>query len=344
MEVAVIIPVTRPDHLSLCLGNLIRQTYDHTKIEVMLIKEKELELNIPITDIKIKQFIEDKLHTGLRRNIAIKNTGAEILAFLDDDAIPPLDWIANAVRYLSNNNVAGVCGPIVQFQENLSFLNRLAGAANDSIFLEGFDDSKIYEKKSLKFYNIPLCNSVILRKAWEGVKGFNETAYYYMDDIEFFFLANKLGYKFDSNYSLTINHAVESFPFKFLKKKFITRFHVGINAIIFNDIYGKIPFINLAFLAYPILILLCYLGIIHKSFIFSVFLIYIISALFFSIPYFSKSKIVFIFLPMVFLFTHLTNFIAFTAGLVYYFLNSHKFSGICRDKEERLKTCRLSAI
>lgn len=337
MEVAVIIPVTRPDYFSSCMDHLIQQTYDHTKFEIIVIKRKELDLRIPITDIKIKQVIEDRLHAGLRRNLAINSTEAQILAFLDDDTVPPLDWITNAVIYLKDNNIDGVCGPIEQFQESLSLGYRLAGAANESVFLEGFEEHRIYEKKLVKFYNLALCNVVFLRKVWEGVKGFNEAASYYIDDIEFFYIAYKLGYRFEAISALGIHHAVESFPFNYLKKKFVTRFYTGINAVIFNDIYSKLPFINLTIFVYPVLILFVFLGAINKLFIIAVLIIYFILALVFSIPYLFKSKIVFILLPGVFFLTHLTDFVAFTLGIIYCLLNPHKFSEIRKERKKRLK-------
>jgi glycosyltransferase involved in cell wall biosynthesis len=47
-----------------------------------------------------------------KRNLGIKKSKADILAFIDDDAYPEKNWLKTAVQVFKNNpRAAGVCGP-----------------------------------------------------------------------------------------------------------------------------------------------------------------------------------------------------------------------------------------
>lgn len=339
MDVAVIIPVTRSYDIKLCLDSLVIQTYPHHSFEIILVKRNDLKIKLPITDIKISALIEENLHTGIRRNLALKHTDAQILAFLDDDTVPPLDWVQNAVTYINKYNIDGVCGPVLQFQNDFSLASQLGGAANESFFLEGFEDCNTREIKQVKFYNISSCNSAIKRKVWDKVGGFNESAYYYMDDHEFFYIADRLGCIFFNFPKLAIRHKVDAFPLKYLRKKFITRFYTGINSIIFYEMYIKMPFVRSIFLSYPIFILLIFAPTKKGDYFIFLLFVYFALSFYFSLRVFNKNKIVFLFLPLVFFLTHLINFVAFTMGIVFCLIKMNKFSHILKQKNDRFQKC-----
>jgi GT2 family glycosyltransferase len=337
MKAAVIIPVTRPKCLNECLDRLFKQTSPHLEFEIILIRNPGSVCTLGETDIKITQIEEEILHPAFRRNLAVKKVDAEILAFLDDDAVPPLNWLQKAIWNIENENIDGVCGPILQSQNSSSMGNILAGAANESIFLEGFEDCNIYKKKLVEFYNIPLCNVIIKRKVWESVGGFNEKANYYIDDFEFFYIASKKGFKFYNIPDIAIRHSVEPFPLKYLKKKFKTRFYTGMNSIMFNEIYRSIPFIRLAFFIFPLFAVTVFL-LLSKGWLYIIvpLIIYIGLAIWHSRLIFAKSKKAFILLPTVFFFTHLVNFIAFTLGAIFFIVKRRNYSVVVKHKKERL--------
>lgn len=337
MKAAIIIPVTRPNHVIACLDRLLQQTFAHSEFEIILIKNTGTVLTWPVTDVKITEIEEVKSHPGFRRNCAVKRTDAEILAFLDDDTVPQLDWLFKAIFYIEKENIDGVCGPLLQSQNNSSLGNILAGAANESVFLEGFEDCNLCEKKPAKFYNIPLCNAIIKRAVWESVGGFNEMANYYIDDIEFFYLACKKGFKFYNIPDIALYHSVEPFPLRYLRKKFETRFYTGMNSLMFHEVYGAVPFIRLAFLIYPVLMLSIFLVAANKwphSMLFLI--IYVGLAIWHSRSVFAKSKMAFICLPTVFFLTHAVNFTAFTFGMVFFIIKRKKFAAVIEHKKGRL--------
>ncbi len=335
MRVSVIIPVTRPKELLECFRGLLAQGLDRGEYEVILIRSPELLLSLPETDIRITQILEKNPHTGVRRNLGCRIAQGEYLAFIDDDTVVSSDWLTLAERGIARYGLDGVCGPIHHYQgleESLSL--RLSGAASDSFFLEGFSDSLIQNPGIAAFYNIPLCNCMIRRSVWESVGGFNEKVFYYMDDIEFFYLASRSGFKFFHLPELRVRHGVARFPGPFLKKKFVTRFYVGINTLVFPEIFFRMPYVWLACLSYPALTMFAFLS---EQWLANMFLLYVLMALIFSFPYFKKDKKTAWLLPCVFLLTHLTDYFAFAMGWITYLLQFPRYALVRAAKKKRFR-------
>lgn len=338
MRLGIIILVTRTQTLSYCLTKLIHQTYDHGQFEIILVKAENCNVELPATDIKIIQVIENDLHLCVRRNEGVRSTQAELIAFIDDDAIPPIHWVESAIENISKYRCDGVCGPLLHFTENTSLAHRLASAVTDSFFLEGFEE-RADKSHSVPFYNIPLCNCVIKRGIWEAVGGFNEHMYYYMDDLEFFYIASSLGFSFYVVPNLGVQHNVEPFPGPYLRKKIITRFNAGINTVLFNEIYRKIPFIKLAIIAYGLLIVVFVFSKTPQIILGGLGGVYLLLAFIYSMKFLKKHFLVFLLLPFVFIIVHLAIFPSFTIGILTALIFRKKYQSVIICKTERLRVC-----
>jgi len=102
------------------LDSLAAQTYKNT--ETLIVAERLLEL----AD-SIKKYIAEKGYPNMRvlfnegewglsaaRNLAIGEAKGDIIAFVDDDAVPFLDWVEQTVKvYSEDSSVLGVTGPIL---------------------------------------------------------------------------------------------------------------------------------------------------------------------------------------------------------------------------------------
>jgi len=97
-----------------CVDSLLAQTYN--KIEIIIVvdcpspKIKAL-LNPYINKYMIKVFFNDNaVGISRARNIGIKASKGEIIAFIDDDAIADHRWLENLIRYYDKEVVGASCG------------------------------------------------------------------------------------------------------------------------------------------------------------------------------------------------------------------------------------------
>ena len=134
-------------------------------------------------------------HTGPaeKRDLALRHSGADILAFIDDDAYPRKDWLKNALRHFDDPEVAAVGGPAVTPPNN-SFYQRVSGA----VFL-----SRIGGGNPERYWPIggvrevddwPSVNLLVRRDIFERIGGFN-SAYWPGEDTKLCLDIVKMGKK-----------------------------------------------------------------------------------------------------------------------------------------------------
>jgi cellulose synthase/poly-beta-1,6-N-acetylglucosamine synthase-like glycosyltransferase len=107
-----------------------------------------------------------------KRDLAIKYSTADILAFLDDDAYPRKDWLKNAVIHFHNPDIAAVGGPAVTPPGN-SFWQRVSGAVFLSRFGGGNPERYWPVGNVREIDDWPSVNLLIRRDILEKVGGFN---------------------------------------------------------------------------------------------------------------------------------------------------------------------------
>lgn len=79
----------------------------------------------------------DVASLGVSRNVAIAMAAGELIAFLDDDAIPPSDWLEQLVPAFADPIVAAAGGPVFDAPSIASMLviELLVGWISDSTHL-----------------------------------------------------------------------------------------------------------------------------------------------------------------------------------------------------------------
>jgi GT2 family glycosyltransferase len=108
-KISIIIPVRQINKYITdeIIPALKQQTYQN--FELIIIPNKKQDHNFPDW-VKI---IPSHPHTRPvpKRELGIKHSTGEVLAFLDDDAFPAKDWLEQAVKLLQPEEIAAVCGP-----------------------------------------------------------------------------------------------------------------------------------------------------------------------------------------------------------------------------------------
>lgn len=191
--VSIIIPTARGGEvLAKCLDSLEKQTYPKELFEVILISEH--------TKLSLKEDARLKILYGIdyanSRNKGAELAQGELLAFVDDDCIMPEDWMAKAVRYFDDAEVAVVGGPALPFKQD-DFRWRVGGYLLASPFACGFASSrytlseKSYEAQE---YNLLTANNFVRKDTFNSVSGF-DAAQELSEENDLYFRMKQRGYK-----------------------------------------------------------------------------------------------------------------------------------------------------
>lgn len=177
-----------------CLISILNQNYPHEKVEIIVIddgsqdKTAELVGKYPVKLIKN----EYARGPGFSRNIGVKNSQKEILAFIDADCIATRSWLENLICHLSDPHVGSVGGPHI-CPPDAPFLSK----AIDFLWQTFFGAAtarypKISNKIQIVDHN-PTCNMAIRRKIFDLVGGFDE-ALWPAEDVQLGYVIRRLGY------------------------------------------------------------------------------------------------------------------------------------------------------
>jgi len=169
LSVSIIIPVKEfNQNLKECIDFCLKLAYHNFDIIVL-----------PDTDIKDYKFNSEKVRiipTGnltppKKRDLVLDKTDADILAFIDDDAYPKEDWLKNAVRHFSDEEIAAICGP-AQTAPSDSLMQKASGEVYESVLVSGTQSLRYRTLKKCFVNDYPSCNFIIRRLSFVSLGGF----------------------------------------------------------------------------------------------------------------------------------------------------------------------------
>lgn len=147
---SVIVPCKKIDeYTQRCVRWLGYQVYN--KLEVIV-----------VSDVECPGF------PAVKRNWALKKAKGNVIAYIDSDAYPSVDWLKNACEALDRGYVA-VCGPGV-LPGNAPLMEQTA----DGVLRLLPFSYRIVPKKERVVAEFPTFNLIVLRSAVERVGGFQE--------------------------------------------------------------------------------------------------------------------------------------------------------------------------
>jgi cellulose synthase/poly-beta-1,6-N-acetylglucosamine synthase-like glycosyltransferase len=162
---SILIPVKG---LNRNLGECIRYCLelDYPDYEIIVLSDFLIELPY---DVRV-------LATGAKgpsdkRNIGIEEARGEIIAFIDDDAFPPKDWLKNAVRNFGDEGVAAVGGPAVT-PENDGSREKASGSIYSSLFGGGAYRYRYIPQKKRFVDDFPSFNFIVRKSILKELCGF----------------------------------------------------------------------------------------------------------------------------------------------------------------------------
>ena len=187
MRISVVIcTYNRAESLQHTLDALRYQTYHD--FEVVVVNGPSTDRTDDVLDRwrnNVKVVSNPLANLSVSRNLGIRASAGELVAFIDDDAIPEFDWLDDIAGAFGDAEVAGVGGLVfdhtgVDFQFRFSASSRLGEpllsdeAPFDSLCVPG----------AFWFPHLQGTNAAFRRAVLDDVGGFDETFDYYLDETD----------------------------------------------------------------------------------------------------------------------------------------------------------------
>lgn len=150
---------------------------DYPNFEIILLPDNNLDLK---SSPRMKVIPTGSIPPSEKRDLGAKYATGEILAFLDDDAYPTVDWLNKAVRNFSDPEVAAVGGPALTPKSD-NFRQKLSGAIFASRFVSGNFNYRYVPKAYQEVDDFPSCNLCVRKTDFDAVGGF-DTMYWPGED------------------------------------------------------------------------------------------------------------------------------------------------------------------
>jgi GT2 family glycosyltransferase len=158
----------RPEHIETCIQSLLEQQYHN--IEVVIVDQSSSTESYKIIQrlfgsakIKIRYTATNSVGLSKARNIGIKYSSGEIVAFTDDDVIADKNWILNMVNdfheYSTINCIFGKVLPLFY------------GKSRRAICTLDIPNYKLYSHTHLNPYGVGVGNNMSFRKELINIVG-----------------------------------------------------------------------------------------------------------------------------------------------------------------------------
>jgi GT2 family glycosyltransferase len=226
--IAVIVPTRNRAHLlARCLDSLANQTLAADRYTVFVVDDGSSDETVRLLrsrNISYKSVLP--CGPAAARNLGVRATQSELVAFIDDDAVADKEWLASALHAYRQG--------------------RFHDAAEGDVIREGEDLPLTHSVHHLGPGGFLTCNLVITRESFEKTGGFNEQFRFPMnEDFDFFLRLKKSGEALEYLPELRVFHPVEKIRFwpAFLEAREFAQRRVKSDSLLFRlhpDDYTKV--------------------------------------------------------------------------------------------------------
>ncbi len=213
----IVISFNEEKNIRECLNSLNSQDFNKNDYEILVV-----DASIDNTKEIIKEFKDvrlinsEKKAYGYQRNLGIKNSRYNLIAFTDADCAAPSDWLSNLVNNLEE---CSCLGGSVKYPNNTRLIGRAITAlgfpAGGSLGIENFG-------------NISTCNSIFRKEVFNKSGLFNEELIFGGEDSELMERVKKNNFKIKLTNNCFVYHKPRNF-IDFLKwnfKRGAARYHL----------------------------------------------------------------------------------------------------------------------
>ncbi|MDD5629214.1 MAG: glycosyltransferase, partial [Elusimicrobia bacterium] len=258
-RLSIIVPASRgPEFIAPLIRSLEGQTAAPGLFELILVCDHAARYSS-------ERFSVRTIRAASRHPCAKRNEGAaaaasqEHLAFIDDDVKVEPHWVARVLAALDDGSADVVTGPSdIPYSSDRDQL--VANAIICSRFFSLKTAMAQRSRRSIRFFEVSLCNAALKRAVWERVGGFNEVAAYWIDDAEFFHIAESLGFRLVNDPEMRLAHHKRPAWRPMAAHYFRQRWHAGLSTWLFPELY--LPQTAVPLSAALLLLLLAFPGLV----------------------------------------------------------------------------------
>jgi glycosyltransferase involved in cell wall biosynthesis len=328
---SVIVPSIDPAIVKL-ISSLEKQLCSKECFEVIIVKDQRNPISFPNTTLDLKVLnVEDSKNPSAMRNLAIRESKGDILAFIDDDAEAFEDWLSKAAELFSNDpDLKVLAGPALlhpqaPFREELSY-----EIAHAHFFGNGHDNLSSDTTSTRQLMgHINSCNMFIRKRVLSELnRHFDVHLKYGGEDTLLIHNLIREKYKVLYSCSVRVYHRRRKYGMALLKQKFFYRINNGLMFWVNPSIYwGNLKFI-VGFLG---ITLFAILSLLHAKIFLAGIGVYFAISYLLALGYIGKKKAIFFLLPL----TLFTQHVVYYAGILCGIFSIFSPSGLKRIK--RLK-------
>lgn len=168
---------------------------------------QKLKENYNNLEVYIETF---KLNISQKRNLGVKNCKTKFIAFIDSDAYPEKNWIANSLTVLENKKDIYIIGGPNISPEQQDFQRTIIGEVQKSFLITGKWNFQKRLSVSRFSENLYSCNMIMLKSTYIENHGMNESLntgedYDFCNKVNdnkkrIFFNQNSIVYHYDRNF------------------------------------------------------------------------------------------------------------------------------------------------
>jgi glycosyltransferase involved in cell wall biosynthesis len=254
IKVSVIIPTyNRLHYIKKCLYALFRQT--SREFEIIIVDDGSTDGTYEYLEgMRRTDFIllkEKNKGPAAARNLGVKHSKADYIAFIDDDCIPQKRWVENIIKDFRELDADSLtCHTLPVYKNILKHLGEFERIELKKNFKPAKLEGLRPDQRGMTD------NCAIKREIFNRLKGFDEKFLYAGEDPDFWFRLLKRGYSINIVDDLIVGHhqrinlwqlARRSFRFGFadtvnFKDHFKNRLFIGLRPMVDISYYGKFPF------------------------------------------------------------------------------------------------------
>lgn len=162
--ISILIPCREIDiYTRQCIENCLNLNYKNFEILLLPDKKPNKSELLGIKSKRLKIIPTGKVMPSIKRNVGMKKSPAEILAFIDSDAYPEKNWLNNSIRYLQDDEIGMIGGPNLTPKKD-NFRQKISGMLLAKWFCGGRTSIRYRIAKQQETIELPSCNFIVKKK------------------------------------------------------------------------------------------------------------------------------------------------------------------------------------